>query len=150
MVNFLSITLAMIKPTLRRGNLIGLLGCLLIFVSGWLDADKHSGSRTLLIIGCIFCGLGLLNHLIWLFTKEARESIWTKGSLFSAAITPARWRGLHIGLLGVIIAFLGGGLYDLEICQASYLSVLGWAVGMLGMVNHWRWFWTPGSSNPDS
>jgi hypothetical protein len=149
MVNFFRIPLEMIKPTLRRGNWIGLLGGLLIFISGWLDADKQAGLRTMLIVGCFICGLGLLNQLIWLFTKEARESIWTKGGLFSVAVTPAPWRGMHIGSLGLIIMFLGMGLSDLEICQAFYLSFLGWAVGMLGMVNHWRWFWKPGSSNPD-
>ena len=150
MVNFFRKPLEMIKPTLRRGTWIGLLGCLLIFVSVWLDADKQAGPRTMLIIGCLICGLSLLNDLIWLFMREARESIWTKGGIFSVAITPAPRRGMRIGSLGLIIIFLGMGLYWLEICQAIYLSFLGWAVGMLGIVNHWRWFLKPGSSNIDS
>ena len=139
-----------IKPSPRRGNFIGLLGSVLIFVSAWLDTDKHSGPRTALIVGCCINCFSLLNHILYLFTKEAKESIWSKGGLISLAITPAPRRGLSIGMLGLTIMFLGMGLIWLDVPQAFYLALLGWVFVMLGMVNHWRWFCKPGSLNIDS
>ena len=143
-------TLQIIQPTLRRSTWIGLSGCLLIFASIWLGADKEAGPRRLLIIGCSLCGLSLFNYLIWLFTEEAKECIWRKGGLFSVALTPATCRGMRIGSLGLIIMFFGMGLFWLEVRLGFFMSFLGWAVGGLGMINHWRWFWKRGSTNIDS
>ncbi len=129
------------KPAAWRGNWIGLIGIVLVYASIWLDADKKAGPRMLLIIGTCICGLGLINHLFYLFTQEAKETIWEKGGLLTLAITPAPWRGMRIGLLGMIIGFLSMGLFWLNTPYALLIFPVGFIIVGLGFVNHLMWFW---------
>jgi len=137
-----------IKPAAWRGNYIGLVGSVLIFGSIWLNPDKQTIPRDILIIGCLICILGLLNHIIFLFTKEAKENIWEKGGLLTLAMTPASWRGMRMGWLGLIISFLSVGLFWLGFKFAIMLFPVGWLIGIIGGYNHTKWMFK--KNNQDS
>jgi hypothetical protein len=139
MKSFLDLLLNLVKPTPRRGNSIGLVGCLLIFISIWLDTDTKALPRVILSVGCLVCALGLINHLIFLCTEEAKETIWGKGGLVKVAFMPAPWRGMKIFWLGLIITFFGSGLRWLGVPFVIFLFPIGFLIGIVGLSNHLRW-----------
>jgi hypothetical protein len=127
------------KPAPWRGNKIGLVGITIIFGCIWLRPEKYAAPRALLILGCTIATIGLINHMIFLFTKEAKEILWQKGGLLSSAMTPAEWRGMRIGSLGLVIFILGAGLYWLGFQYALILSSIGWVILVMGGCNHAKW-----------
>jgi len=139
MTSLLKVLLKPVKALPWRDKRIGLLGCILIFVSIWLEPDSNQFPRVILFVGCLVCALGLINHLIFLSTEEAREKIWEKGGLLKVAFTPAPWRGMKIFSLGLIISFFGAGLRWLGVPFVIVLFPVGFLIGIVGLSNHLRW-----------
>ena len=135
----MTLPFSVIKPVAWRGNRIGLLGSVMIYASTWFDTDRHIFPRATLILGCSICIVGLLNHIMFLFTNEAKETIWGKGGLIKVAFIPAPWRGMKIFCLGLIIAFLGWGLSWLGVPFVIILFPIGFLIGIIGFYNHLRW-----------